>query len=262
MIEEIKFSEAMMNLLKITTDRVTQFRSGIVRIDEVPKSTYKEFMLENNFQRLEDNLAITLKLSKEIEELERIMASVGRVGLDSSRKIKSDFGKVKKVVEMIDKTSKYSLAGAERLPFSLGKGWVPEGDISLARRLINVVGYVLVLPGIKTSEKVVADYNLSLREIDQTKKKYDNFKKENPGKYDPKMEKEIKNAIKKLKIFVRIARDVERHWYRTSKECDRLLKQTYTKIPRYVTVDGAFRKGKTFDLSNPENSFQEMLKLY
>ncbi|HLD73198.1 MAG TPA: hypothetical protein VJA23_06470, partial [Candidatus Nanoarchaeia archaeon] len=205
----------------------------------VSKTTYQNLLKEKNYEEFERLIGIMYRTSSnQSETFERMH----RACLEVHKYVNKTYSgedpgnnkkKVRELIAKIKEGEKQGLVFAERLPFSLGEGWMPQGGISNLRRIVNIPGYLLLAPYLVATKR----QNLTMLE----KSLYDLRKsviKNKPGQsgYDPK---ELEKSMQDFKIFIRLTNQLHRKFRRLHKECKRI----YTDL--YHFIDEEIVYGKT-----------------
>lgn len=227
------FSNVMEYLFKKLNDEFYQLEAEIGVLRGITDSSYREILEKNKFEKYEQIVGVMYRTSREQSQImQRIhaacMEALKQVGTDRR---KSD---VKKIINIVKGVEKMGFGYAERLPFSIGGGWKPEGSIGKARHIFNIPGYILLAPYIMINKKAGNTmFARSLEEMKQVmedareaQKDADNFWSDIPKG----SKKNIERGIKDLKMFLRLTTKVQRAFKKAHREC----KKIYNKKKAYI----------------------------
>lgn len=252
---EKRFNDVMDRLFNDLNHEMFQVEGELSSIKDVDKKMQEETLKHNDFEKYETLIGVMYTTSHKLRKTLNRMHEVcilankrGRPTPDQKRDINSILNKIKEF-------EKLGLANAERLPFSIDKdgGWFAQGEISMARKIINIPGYLLVAPFLLTSEKARAMYNKSLSDIKSMLSRYRRAqqKDEGSGRFDQVLyegvqdsKKELKDSMKDLKIFIRNTNRLHRNLRTLKRDCKKLYKNLVMYIDEAIIygVDEVDRK--------------------
>ncbi len=201
-----------------------ELEAELNKLKSVSKTTYQNLLKERNYEEFERLIGIMYRTSSnQSETFERMH----RACLEVHKYVNNFYSgedpgnfkkKVRELITKIKEGEKQGLVFAERLPFSLGEGWMPQGRISNFRRIVNIPAYLLLAPYLVATRR----QNLTMLE----KSLYDLKKsvaKNKPGQSGSDL-KELEKSMKDFNIFIRITNQLHRKFRRLHKECKRIYK--------------------------------------
>lgn len=224
-----------------------EFQAELNRLEHLKTGNYEKILTEKEFQEFEKVLGVMSITSRKTVSC---FSEIDKACIEAL-KARSLTAKQKKNVQEIQKITKdarnLELGYARRLPFSVGAGWEP--NISATRMLVNAAGYLLMAPAL-FAEKGRAMYNKSLsnmkdaveayREEQERYSKRQGLLSDSKGVYTRGKERDkVKSAVKDLRIFMRLTRQVMQRWRRAQNDIQRILdNDKYSEKVSNIMVDG------------------------
>lgn len=137
------------HVLDILFDQIqtefAQIEALIEPLENLSGKNFKQMASRKNYDLIRRTLTAMILTS---ERTQKTLDSM-EISCDSALDQVNDnkrINAINKVLAIIRDDKKSGLAYAEKLPFTIGDGWKPMGSISLARKLVNIFGYLAVCP--------------------------------------------------------------------------------------------------------------------
>lgn len=225
-----RFEDGMKSCLDKIDSAMYEIEAEINSVENLSEKTLRELLTKSQLEKFKQFIGVMFRSSQNMNDhfnemhglcLELIYSAGGRPPKDT-HKYKE---KIEEILSELRAVRKLELTYAERLPFSFGEGWKPGKEISKARQLVNIPGYLLMAPALKYSREVQAAYHKSLSELDEFIKTIEQNIDQQGGIYKWASREDIKKAVKDLKVFARIARQVHRRYRRFMGHASKKIRQ-------------------------------------
>ena len=246
---EVTFKEYMDSCFEEGYTHILEFQGEIDQIKSLGR--------HNAFSAVEGGKKATLLktlavLINSAHKLSKVEGDMDKACIEAFKKTNpGQEGKMKDIKYIRDEiqaVSRLWLATIERMPFSLGSGWMAApvgqggrnaiefGTMSTPRIILNIVGSMGTSLGLlwadsRFREKYQSYYDRSLEKYNQLLKeggKLAEMETKNPDQF----KKEVNSAIKELNSFYRVANQIARRWKRAKNNCQRKYdsKRTFTGL--------------------------------
>lgn len=233
----------MERLLHQLIHEQAEFQAEITRLEKMDVETFVEHLHAGNFKEFE-NILVNMNLTS--TNTGNTLKSIHGVNMAASHSADTEkaIKNIDKIIKMCLSAEKESMAFADRLPLTLGKGgWMGAGDETLAsavRKMINIPGYLLIEGAGKIigEEKRRALHNLYMKSVYDFRRTLVDYQAhvKNKGELvdlgnrkDAKARehllKAVRDAIKEFRHYMRISRRVGRKYRRLQKDVNRLIKK-------------------------------------
>ena len=210
MAKEAKLTEFMDFLFDEFNKDMRAAEAEIRVFEGLTKKNYKQMLENRSLERLSALMVAILDTSSSTWNHLEAMDKACLEGMAQASR-KASRLKIQDAKGVIKKARLTVVASFNRLPFSMGKGWKPKGEISTIRHLINIPGYALIIPWMFVGKKL--------------------------GKHDPNYQYDL--GVAKLHELLKELKDDKTH-YTKQREIKSQLREAYDMLRDLMR---AYRRG-------------------
>ena len=234
------FSDIMDKQFSDLLHEFYELEAELDKLKSVSQKTFENLLKENNYGEFERLIGIMYRTSQNQSETFKRM---DLACLELIKKVKpSDKTKVNKLIAMITDAGKQGLVYASRLPFSIDQGWMP-GSISNIRELVNLPGYLLIIPFLRFSKDNSRSRRIYAKCLFDIKNLVGSIRKDIKElgyiKYNQETKKEIEHAMNDFKVFIVLTNKLHRRFRKLTNDCKRI----YGSFTYVIEEDIVYKSG-------------------